>query len=75
MLKAGKDPIDNVIPFRLDGGSGDGLADVIELYPFADVVKMPFQSAPQQRALGWWGDLIPFTTDWSHDDRGGDSAA
>ncbi len=75
MYRAGKIPTDNIVAFRPEPKSAGWLAEVIELYPLADVVRLPVPAGPGQRALGWWGDLVPFRTDWTRDDHGGGSAA
>ncbi len=75
MYRAGTTHSNNLIAFRPAADPVGCLAAVIELYPLAEIVKLPVAPAPEQRALGWWGEMVPFCTDRPRDDHGGDSAA
>lgn len=75
MYRAGTTHHDNILAFRPASEPAGCLAEVIELYPLADIVRLPVAAAPEQRALGWWGELVPFATDFSRDDHGGGNAA
>ncbi len=63
----------DVVPFQPELAKVEPLAEVIELYPLAEIVKIPV-SQPTQRSLGWWGELVPFVMDWPRNHGGGNAA-